>query len=88
MQDKEEDAGGSVDSDGDDIEPRHKNRLVRVVGTRCGRWVDKALQGFEFIELKNYSRDNYNKHRHMALANGLIYDEKDIMNANEANLLK
>ena len=76
------------DEDRDSIDPRHKNKLVKSIMTRCGHWVNKHLQTLEFNKLRVYSRDYYNKHRHMALALGKIHETENIMNANEANMLK
>ena len=87
---KEEDVvePDSVDSDTDSIDAKNKNRLVRSIHTRCGRWISKSLQGFEFNKLRVYSREYYNKHRHIALALGKIHEEDNIMSANEAHMLK
>ena len=76
------------EEDRDSIDVRHKNKLVKSILTRCGQWVNKHLQNFEFNKLRVYSRDYYNKHRHMALALGKIQETANIMNANEANMLK
>ena len=76
------------EEDRDSIDARQKNKLVKSILTRCGHWVNKQLQNFEFNKLRVYSRDYYNKHRHMALALGKIHETENIMNANEANMLK
>ena len=85
---KEQTVDSSGESDNDSVDVKYKNKKVRSIYTRCGRWVNKEVQGFEFNKLRVYSRDYYNKFRHMALALGKIYEDDNIMNANEAGLIK
>lgn len=84
---RSEESDSECHSDNDSIEAKRKNKLVRSISTRCGRWVDRDLQGLEFNKLRVYSRDYYNKHRHLALAMGKIHEDDNIMNANEAHLI-
>ena len=66
-----------------------ENKLVRSPMTRTGRWVGRGVQQREEeILLKEVARDFYFKRRHKALALGKIYEEDNIMNPKEAEVVQ
>ena len=66
---------------------RKKNKLVRCAHTRSARWIPRDLLAEEYNKMRVNSRRFFNINRHTALALGKIFEEDNIMDPNEAEML-